>query len=71
MNPVRWQLDEDGRIVHWTAGAAAFLGLPAAAVLRKPCAEVIGGTDPLAVRCVYAAQYSGKFAMGPTRPVPL
>ncbi|GEM81958.1 BTAD domain-containing putative transcriptional regulator [Meiothermus hypogaeus] len=55
MNPVSWQLDEDGRIVHWTAGAAAFFGLPAAAVLRKPCAEVIGGTDafgrPLCVRC--------------------
>lgn len=55
MNPVHWQLDEQGRIVAWNRDAANFFGLPASAVLSRPCAEVVGGTDPfgrpLCVRC--------------------
>lgn len=55
MNPVHWQLDEQGRIIAWNRDAANFFGLPASAVLSKPCAEVVGGTDPfgrpLCARC--------------------
>lgn len=55
MNRLRWQLDKEGRITAWSSDAAAFFRLPAEAVLGKPCAEVVGGTDgfgrPLCARC--------------------
>lgn len=55
MNRLRWQLSKEGRITAWSSDAAAFFRLPAEAVLGKPCAEVVGGTDgfgrPLCARC--------------------
>lgn len=55
MNPVRWQLDSDGRIVAWGKEAADFFQLSSEHVLGKTCAEVVQGTDsfgrPLCARC--------------------
>ncbi len=55
MNPVRWQLDSDGRIVAWGTDTADFFQLSSEHVLGKTCAEVVQGTDsfgrPLCARC--------------------
>ncbi len=53
--PIRWQLDTQGRVCAWSAGAAAFFRLSSQQVVGKPCAEVVQGADSfgraLCVRC--------------------
>jgi PAS domain S-box-containing protein len=38
-------MDGKNRIVHWNRAAESLLGLPARAVMGKPCYEVLGGRD--------------------------
>lgn len=55
MQRVRWQLNPEGQITAWGAGAAALFHLPAEGAIGRSCAEVVGGTDgfgrPLCARC--------------------
>jgi PAS domain S-box-containing protein len=39
-------VDQDGRVVGWTAAAERLLGHPAEAALGRPCHALICGTDP-------------------------
>ena len=38
-------MDSSGRIIHWNAACERLFGLPARAVLGKPCHQVIDGRD--------------------------
>ena len=38
-------MDASNRIIHWNAGSERLLGLPARAVLGKPCHQVLDGRD--------------------------
>jgi len=45
MDRVRWQIDQEGRIITWNQAAEEYFARSKEAVLGQPCASVIQGAD--------------------------